>query len=116
MESPAKVLLGTLGVTEAQQLKNSLAKHGFEIAVVHNHASCKTGCSPQVEVWANSEDASDILQTISAKQRSEWASNGYDVALADNVYNPEAAEATCPACGTTFATTLTTCPECGLCF
>ncbi len=116
MEDGSKVLLGKLGVPEAQHLKNSLAKHGFEIAVIHNHASCNKGCSPQVEVWANSEDVTDILQTVSAAQRAEWAGNGYDAELANQVFDPDASEATCPACGTKFSPTQASCPDCGLCF
>jgi hypothetical protein len=116
VEETSKVLLGKLGTAEGQHLKNSLSKHGFEIALVHNHESCKTGCSPQVEVWVHPEDANEILQTMTESQRAEWESNGYDVSLANQVYNPEAESATCPACGTAFSPTLNTCPDCGLCF
>ena len=36
-------------------------------------------------------------------------------AAADIVIDPEAAETTCPACLTTFATGPAECPDCGLC-
>jgi len=116
LDENQKIMLAKIGTSEGQHLKNSLAKHGFEIALVHNHESCKTGCSPQVEVWVHPEDAQDILQTLTQAQRDEWADNGYDAKLAENVFDPEAESATCPACGTQFSTKQSACPDCGLCF
>jgi len=39
-----------------------------------------------------------------------------DVNEAGTELNQDAGEAVCPACGFAFATTTTTCPDCGLCF
>jgi hypothetical protein len=112
----AKVFIGKASVTEAQALKARLAGAGFEIALVHNEATCGRGCATQVEVWAHPDD----LEAIAGFLGEEWAktceSMGYDHALATAVFDPDAATATCPACATTFPTSSTRCPECDLNF
>jgi hypothetical protein len=100
----------------AQRIKHALGREGFEIAVIHNRLTCSKGCSTDVEVWAAKADAEDIMLALKSQRYSEWISNGYDPSLADSVFDAEAPEATCPACGTVFLPKLGKCPDCGLCF
>jgi len=39
-----------------------------------------------------------------------------DLKHADVVFDEQAKETVCPACGCTFSPTVGACPECGLCF
>lgn len=117
MHSPAqKVLLGTANYQDAQVLKRKLEAHAIDIALVHNQATCGGGCSVKVEVWSNAADAAAIGAILAAERGRELESMGYDLSLADQVFDPSRAEATCPACGTSFATSCHECPDCGLSF
>jgi len=40
----------------------------------------------------------------------------HDITNAGAVFDTNAGEATCPACGCQFSTDLLSCPDCGLCF
>ena len=48
-----------------------------------------------------------------------WQTTGlaeHDTRFAGAVFDEQAEETLCPACGTRFSTSETTCPDCGLCF
>jgi hypothetical protein len=62
------------------------------------------------------EDAMEALHIIEAEHRRTTGLEQHDHPNADAVFNPEAGEACCPACGHCFPTTETTCPDCGLSF
>ena len=111
-----KLRLGTAPVAQAEAMKRKLATHGIEVALIHNEVTCTTGCSLTVEVWAHPDDVPEIGRLSAEARHEELTAMGYDPALADSVFDPSAGEATCPACSTTFATTASECPECGLCF
>ena len=116
MPTSSKLLLGKAAIAEAQILKAKLASQGFEIALVHNEASCGKGCAPQVEVWAHPDDAPSIAQFLGEDRLRLLESMGYNAQLANEVFDPSSESAVCPACGTTFATTNSSCTDCGLTF
>jgi len=60
-----------------------------------------------------------LHQVLKVLAREHWETTGladHDACSVDAVYNPEAGEALCPACGCRFSTNLAECPDCGLCF
>lgn len=117
MHSPAaKILLGTASYNEAQSLKRKLEAHEIEVVLIHNQQTCGGGCSVKLEIWSNSGDADAIGRILATERSAELASMGYDLKLAGEVFDASRAEATCPACGTSFSTGRNDCPECGLCF
>lgn len=116
MDAAAKVLLGKASQADAERLRAKVAQQGISLALVHNAVTCKSGCGIQLEIWAHPADLDGIKELLAAEWQATAASLGYDPALAEAVYDPDAAEATCPACATVFATTLTECPDCGLHF
>ena len=62
---------------------------------------------------------SDLPEVMTALEQEYVQSTGladHDTRFVGAVYNDEAAEAVCPACGCRFSTTSTACPDCGLCF
>lgn len=53
---------------------------------------------------------------LAREYRQSTGLTEHDTRFAGEVYNPDADEAVCPACGFRFATSHTCCPDCGLCF
>ena len=62
------------------------------------------------------EDAMDALHVIEEEHRKTTDLSHHENANGDAVFNPQASEAQCPACGHAFPTTQTSCPDCGLSF
>jgi hypothetical protein len=62
------------------------------------------------------EDASEVMQILSEEHRKTTGLDGHEQPGADSVFNPDAGVACCPACGHTFPTSETACPDCGLQF
>ena len=115
-ESAAKILIGTAPYSEAQALKRKLEVHAISVVLTHNQATCGGGCSVKLEIWSHADDVVAITKILAAERHNELAMMGYDPKLATEVFDTSRAEATCPCCGTSFATQLSECPECGLCF
>ncbi len=108
--------LGVLGLNEAKNLKAKCDKEGVELILNHNDASCSRGCAVTVEVLIKPQDI-EVFSKIQGEEYSKML-EGMDVNFnqINSVYDPNANEATCPACGTVFSTQLAECPECGLNF
>ena len=62
------------------------------------------------------EDAAEALHIVDEEHKRTTVLLEYDKFNVDAVFNPEAREACCPACGHSFPTTETSCPDCGLSF
>lgn len=62
------------------------------------------------------EDAMEVLRIIEEDHKKATGLSAHDHLNNDTVYNPQAPEAQCPACGHCFPTTETACPDCGLSF
>lgn len=56
------------------------------------------------------------MAALAQEYRQSTGLTEHDTRFAGEVYNTEAEEAVCPACGFRFATSHTCCPDCGLCF
>ena len=114
MVADEKVLLAVLGVRDAEILESRLLALGISIATIFNHSTCKTGCSPSKEIWAHPLDVASIQKFITEEHLRVLKDLGADPELIQSVYDPDKTEATCPACGHTFPTKHSSCPECGL--
>jgi hypothetical protein len=112
--APDKVCMGTLAAGDAERLRTRLAREGIEIRTIHNGASCNSGCSIQLEIWAHPDDLTEIGQLIELDRRRALADLGADLARTDAVFDTSQPTAECPACGTAFSTTAQACPDCGL--
>jgi predicted amidophosphoribosyltransferase len=62
------------------------------------------------------EDAAEALHIIETEHRKSTHLEHHADTNGDGIYNPEAAEVKCPACGHSFPTSETSCPDCGLNF
>ena len=111
-----KELVGLLPARDAEILKTNMEKHGIEIMAITNNASCKSGCTPSKEVWAHPTDVQTIHTLILRQRLEALADLGADVRLLNEVFDPSQPQATCPACGSKFETSLGSCSDCGLNF
>lgn len=93
---------------EAEQIGAMISKEGGGCA--------SGGCAPKFQLLVRQEEIQDALQVLAEEHRRATVLAEHEAAHAGAVFNPEAGEAVCPACGFGFATTTTTCPDCGLCF
>jgi len=113
-QEAAVVLKGPL--PDLQRAAEMLERHGIASAIVSPDADCSS-CSPVMWLAVAPHNVSACLDVF----RNDWrsgldpeqleAANAADAITID----PDAAEQTCPACLTRFATGPTECPECGLC-
>lgn len=80
--------------------------------------SCGGGsCPSNFRLLVRQEDAYDAMEILNMDYDKATALGQHDTSLNDAVFNPRAAETTCPACGHGFRPTSDmTCPNCGLCF
>jgi hypothetical protein len=116
MQSQDKMYLGTQELTAAERLRSELSLRGVDLKLMHNAQTCNKGCSITVEVWAHPDDLPAINQVLAEQHQRLMAGLEYDAKLFEEVFDPSKAEATCPCCGTSFATSEQACPDCGLVF
>ena len=74
-------------------------------------------CCPSIyNLMVKREDVMDALQIIEEDHKKVTGLAHHENTNGDAIFNPQASEAQCPACGHAFPTTQTTCPDCGLSF
>lgn len=104
------------GLQPIKELQGYLQQQGLPSLVVKEPgAAC--GCRGVEVLLQVRED--DLAEVMRALAQEHWENTGladHDACPVDAVFNPEAGEAVCPACGCRFATSLAECPDCGLCF
>jgi len=104
-------------LTDIKHMEDLLAAENIATLTVGDEQSCGQGCCPTNYILlVRREDAQDAVQIINAEYQRATALEHHDTCHAESVYNRDAGQATCPACGHTFPTTLESCPDCGLCF
>lgn len=113
-----KVLIGVMEINEAKRLRDKLAELGVEIDLIHNDETCRKGCRTSIEFWARFEDVQKVQELLQQEVREMINKEGrqIDHEQLDHVFDPEAKNTICPACGTEFSTDLKECPDCGLVF
>ena len=106
-------------INDIKHIEGLLAAERIGTLVVGDDKSCDKGCCPSnYYLQVRREDAMDALEIIKAEHHRATGLVGHhdENGHADSVYDSSAGQATCPACGHTFPTSTTTCPDCGLCF
>ena len=108
------IRLAVMPLTDAKTFQDDLSKDGIKLILNHNEQTCTRGCSVTVEVLGYEKD----LEIISKKYHDNYAklTEGHEVnwEVANSVFDPNASEAICPACGFSFAPDKSECPDCGL--
>ena len=103
-------------VLQIKELQAYLLRSGIpSLALKENGAAC--GCrGGELLLQVRENDLPAVMTALEQEYRHSTRLSDHDTRFAGAVYNVEAAEATCPACGCRFSTSLTACPDCGLCF
>jgi len=107
-QAPLNDLKHLKDLLEAEQIGAMISKEGGGCA--------SGGCAPKFQLQVRQEEVQDALQVLAQEHRRATVLAEHDATHAEAVFNTESEEAVCPACGFAFATTTTTCPDCGLCF
>jgi len=104
------------GLQAIKDLQEYLRRQGLP-SLVAKEPGAACGCrGVEVLLQVREEDLAEVLKMLA---REHWETTGladHDACSVGAVYNPEAGEAICPACGCRFSTSLAECPDCGLCF
>jgi len=108
------VVISLAPLAEIKRLQALL--EGEQIATLLNKEGDGCGCAAKFQLLVREEEAHEAQQILAEEHHRATALAGHQSVHAGAVFNPEAAEAVCPACGFVFATSSTTCPDCGLCF
>jgi len=103
-------------LTDMRILEELLEAERIGTLVAGDQKSCGKSCCPSTfHLQVRREDAPDAFAVIQEEHKRQTALADHENQI-DGIFNADAGQATCPACGFTFRTDTTTCPECGLCF
>ncbi|BHH83830.1 zinc ribbon-containing (seleno)protein DG [Desulforhopalus sp. 52FAK] len=98
-------------------LQSILKKERIPAILAGDDDTCGKGCcGPEMIVQIRSTDIDEATAVLARDFVKSTALNVEDLKHADVVFDEQAAETVCPACGCKFSPTVGACPECGLCF
>ncbi len=104
-------------LSEMRHLSDLLDGENIGTLLAGDEKTCAKNCCPSVyNLLVKREEGTDALHIIEEEHRSVTGLAHHDSNTDDTIFNPHDREAQCPACGHTFPTTQTTCPDCGLTF
>ena len=102
---------------ELKMFEKLLQQENIGVMIVDKSQGCGKGCcGTSLDLMVRKEDATDAYHIVQASLDKTRALDDHDMSGCEAVFDKDAGEATCPACGFTFQTSTTTCPDCGLCF
>jgi len=102
---------------DIKYLQEQFASQGIPSLITSDDKSCGKGCCPSVfYLQVRRQDAQDALPIIQADYRRKTGLDQHDTCRTESVFDQDASEVECPACGHRFSPTISTCPDCGLCF
>lgn len=103
--------------SELKVFEKMLEQENIGAMIVDKSQGCGKGCcGTTLDLMVRKEEAADAYHLIQSALDKTRALDDHDMSGCDGVYDQDAGEATCPACGFQFQTSTTTCPDCGLCF
>ncbi|MBI5557904.1 MAG: hypothetical protein HY885_09720 [Deltaproteobacteria bacterium] len=104
-------------LNEIKAIEKELKAENIDAIITGDEKSCQKNCCPSTfYLQVRRVDAMDASAVVQSYIDKTTALSQHDMSHCDAVFNPEARQAVCPACGFKFQTTTTTCPDCGLCF
>ncbi|MGV1099058.1 zinc ribbon-containing (seleno)protein DG [Thiovibrio sp. JS02] len=111
------IVIHQAGLADSRHLQALLEAERIGTLLAGDDKGCgKKSCGPpKFYLQVRREDVAPALEIVQEEYRRTTGLDGHAATGADAVFDPEAGEAVCPACGFTFATTTTVCPDCGLC-
>ncbi|MBW2467496.1 MAG: hypothetical protein JRF02_09365 [Deltaproteobacteria bacterium] len=104
-------------LSDMRHLAETLGRENIGTLMAGDESSCGKGCCPSVyNLLVKREDGMEAHHIIEEEHRRATGLTQHESVNGDTVFNPHENEAQCPACGYSFPTTQTTCPDCGLNF
>lgn len=102
---------------DMKRLKGLLAAEGMPAVLVKEESCASGGCGgPRIMLRIREQDLQRAAVVLREDHARTTVIGDYQEVSAEAVFNPEAATASCPACGHQFAPEGHECPECGLRF
>ncbi len=108
------VKMAVMNLQEAKEFQKELAGREVDIVLNHDDKTCTRGCAVTVEVHGREVDMPMIQKVYSEIYAKLLDGHDINPEQMNAIYDPNQAEALCPACGHRFATGPTECPDCGL--
>jgi hypothetical protein len=106
---------GPLKDIKSQQIL--LAKGRVPAIIAGDENSCGKGCcGPEMYLQIKEEDTDRAMAILAQDFVKSTSLDSHDLSNAEAVFDQNATETVCPACGCRFSPTVGACPECGLCF
>ncbi|MFH7326470.1 hypothetical protein [Desulfurivibrio sp. C05AmB] len=106
---------GPLG--DLRHLEALLKEERIACRITADEKSCSKSCCPSSFLLEVSrDDAPDAARIVEQEYRRMTRLDDHQMVAGDAVFNPEAEENICPACGYRFPSTSSECPDCGLNF
>lgn len=116
-ENAEEVLIGTIEYNEAKRIKAALSEKGIELRLAGDSTACASkSCRISLQVFSQTKDLPLVREFLIAEQQKVFEGLDFDPNIINEVFDPEQEQARCPACGTSFKTSSTSCPDCGLVF
>jgi len=110
-------------LAEMKRLKSVLERAAVPALLAGEQQGCGRGCGggkscrgAELFLQVRLADVREALAVLEADALHHGGVDPAAVAEPGAIYDPNRGEAVCPACGTRFATTSASCPDCGLCF
>jgi hypothetical protein len=102
---------------DIKSLQRVLAKQRIPSIIAGDENNCSRGCcGPEMFLQIRENDLESAQAVLAMDFMVTTAVDPQDLKYAELVFDQQAAETTCPACGCRFSPSVGACPECGLCF
>lgn len=101
---------------DMKYLRSILAAESIP-SLIAGDESCGRGCcGPELLLQIRQTDVDEALKVLAKDFVRSTALDSHDLSHAQAVFDHQAAETVCPACGCRFSPTVGACPDCGLSF
>ncbi len=109
-----EVLIGVMELNEAKSHQLRLKSQGVELNFKTNGATCTTGCKVTVEVWGLASDEALLNRYFQNDYLKHLKGHVPNFEHLSQVFDTNASEVICQACGMKFKPSEPECPDCGL--
>lgn len=100
---------------DMKNLQAILKEQGVASLISKEGADCSQGCcGPEVLLLVRQQELDEALTLLASEFQRSTSLASYDLSGVDAIFDTNAQEVTCPACGFNFVPTTSECPDCGL--
>lgn len=114
MDQAESILLGVFEISEAKSIKRELSERGIKTDLAANDQTCTKGCKVTVELWGHKSDEEQLIAYFHSMQKKNFEGLEINIDHINQVFDENAKEVICQACGAKFSPTCKECPDCGL--